>query len=82
MLLRSANLQDPTVQLALMQLCRRTGDRFRDIGEKLRKQCVERLTAANAREHLIQLIDVGGNLAEEEASMIIGESLPAGLRLK
>lgn len=81
-LLRSANLQDPTVQFALMQLCRRTGDRFRDIGEKLRKQCVERLTAANAREHLIQLIDVGGNLADEEASMIIGESLPAGLRLK
>ncbi len=81
-LLRSADLQNPAVQLALMQLCRRTGDRFRDIGEKLRKQCVERLTAAGAREHLIQLIEVGGNLADEEVSMIIGESLPAGLRLK
>lgn len=81
-LLRSADLRDSTVQLTMMQLCRRTGDRFRDIGERLRRQCVERLTEAGAREHLIQLIDIGGHLADEEASMIIGESLPAGLRLK
>jgi hypothetical protein len=35
----------------------------------------------NISKHLLQLIADGGVLESEEASLILGESLPAGLRL-
>ncbi len=74
-------LQDPAVDLALMQLGRRTQDRFRDIDEGLRQQIVSRLLSSGARPHLIQLVREGGTLEHEEAGLIFGESLPSGLRV-
>jgi hypothetical protein len=64
-----------------MQLSRRTGDRFRDIDESLRNRLLHRLDATSISSHLMQLIREGGTLDGEEASLIMGESLPAGLRL-
>ena len=80
-LLRTGDLHDPTTQLALMQLTRRTHDRFRDIEECLRKRVADRLSSAGARSHLVALITEGGSLESEEANLILGESLPVGLRL-
>jgi len=47
----------------------------------VRQRVLEGLTSAGARNHLISLIDVGGSLESDEASQILGESLPVGLRL-
>ncbi|MEJ7591839.1 MAG: Hsp70 family protein [Planctomycetaceae bacterium] len=80
-LLRTGDLHDSATQLALMQLTRRTHDRFRDVDETLRQRVADRLTAAGANRHLVALITEGGTLESEEASLILGESLPVGLRL-
>jgi len=80
-LVRTADLRSPGVQLALMQLSRRTGDRFRDIDSALRARVIDRLATAGAPPHFLHLISEGGTLEGEEASLILGESLPAGLRL-
>ena len=80
-LLRTGDLHDSTTQLALMQLTRRTHDRFRDVEDCLRNRVADRLTTANAKSHLVTLVTEGGSLESEEANLILGESLPVGLRL-
>jgi DNA-K related protein/Hsp70 protein len=66
-------------QLALMQSARLVNDRYRDIDAQLRKRVIEQLQQVVAPEHYIVLVERGGQLAGEEASQIIGESLPLGL---
>lgn len=80
-LLRVGDLNDSTTQLTLMQLARRTHDRFRDIDHALRDRVADRMTSAGVKSHLITLITEGGSLESEEASQILGEALPVGLRL-
>lgn len=80
-LLRVGDLNDSTMQLTLMQLSRRTHDRFRDIDDALRNRIADRMTSAGVKSHLITLITEGGALESEEASQILGEALPVGLRL-
>ncbi len=80
-LLRVGDLNDSTTQLTLMQLARRTHDRFRDIDDALRSQVADRMTSAGVKSHLITLITEGGSLESEETSLILGEALPVGLRL-
>lgn len=80
-LLREGDLQEATTQLTLMQLSRKTNDRFRDINDSLRKRVVDRLSTIGAKNHFVQLIAEGGTLESEEAGLILGESLPVGLRL-
>ena len=80
-MLRTADLNQPAVQLAIMQLSRRTDDRFRDVTASLRDRIIGKLSMTNISKHLLQLIADGGVLESEEASLILGESLPAGLRL-
>jgi molecular chaperone DnaK (HSP70) len=70
-----------TVHLALMQLCRRTDDRYRDIDANLRADVVKFMRNYNAPEHFIELVENGGGLDEEEQSRVFGESLPSGLRI-
>lgn len=67
-------------QLAVMLCARRTDDRYRDIDPSLRQSIVNQLT--DAPEHYRSLIERGGQLAQEEASEIVGESLPLGLRTR
>ncbi|MFO1065751.1 MAG: Hsp70 family protein [Pirellulales bacterium] len=65
-------------QLALMLCARRTGDRYRDIEPGLRSTVLSAL--ADAPLHYRVLVEQGGDLAQDESSEIIGESLPLGLR--
>ena len=66
---------------AVMQMARRTGDRYRDIDEQLREEVLRWMTEHAAPEHYLTLIREGGRLDEEEQGRILGESLPKGLRI-
>jgi hypothetical protein len=68
-------------QLSVMQLARRTEDRYRDLPEKLRREAVDWLTLENAPPHFVELVRTGGSLDSDEQGLVFGESLPKGLRL-
>ncbi len=67
--------------LAVMQIARRTDDRYRDLPEKLRCQAADFLAAAGAPSHFRELVQRGGSLDTNEQDLVFGESLPKGLRL-
>lgn len=67
---------------AVMQLARRTGDRFRDVSEPLRERAAAWLEAAGARHHYAQLVRRGGELETGEERLVFGDSLPAGLTIR
>ena len=76
------NRDDPVYHLAVMQLARRTNDRYRDISERQRQQSVAWLGDHHARDHLIKLVRVGGQLDTAEQGQVYGEAMPKGLRLR
>ncbi|HEX4125923.1 MAG TPA: hypothetical protein VHY37_14445, partial [Tepidisphaeraceae bacterium] len=67
---------------ALVQLTRRTRDRYRDVSEEVRNAAIAWLRSRNAEPHLIGLVSEGGSLAAAEQQSAFGESLPRGLRLE
>ncbi len=67
--------------LAVMQLARRTDDRYRDLSEKHRRDAADWLFAVNAPRHFTELVRNGGALQSDEQNMVFGESLPKGLRI-
>jgi hypothetical protein len=73
--------EEPMVQLAVMQLARKTLDRYRDIPDKLRQTVLAWLGDAKAPEHFGRLVAEAGQLDREEQGLVFGESLPAGLRI-
>jgi hypothetical protein len=73
---------DPSADLAVMQLARRTRDRWRDIPAQLRDDVLDWLTAREANEHYVQLVREGGTLDVQEQGQVLGESLPKGLRIR
>jgi molecular chaperone DnaK (HSP70) len=72
---------DPVGPLAVMQLARHTGDRYRDIPEKLRAAALGWLARESAPAHFVELVRAGGRLDREEQGLVFGESVPKGLRL-
>lgn len=80
--LLQVKLEDPGYNLALMQCARKVGDRYRDISEDLRSQVLRQLELRGASTHYQQLVREGGTLAGEEATDILGDSLPLGLKLR
>jgi len=72
---------DPVGTLAVMQIARKTDDRYRDLSQKLRDAAAAYLTRENAPSHFLTLVQSGGSLDHEEQGLIFGESLPKGLRL-
>lgn len=72
----------PEHRFAVMQLARRTGDRYRDLDDALRERVVNWLHAQQAPEHLLELVQTGGDLASREAEIAFGEALPIGLELR
>ncbi|MDW8037194.1 MAG: Hsp70 family protein [Thermoguttaceae bacterium] len=72
---------DPNLPLALMQLARRTEDRYRDLPDKSRQAVLQWLADHQAPDHFLVLVRDGGDLHTEEEGLIFGESLPIGLRL-
>lgn len=77
-----ADCNDTVTQLALMQMSRRTGDRYRDVRDTIRDDVINELTRGNARDHLIELVREVGTLESDEATQIFGEALPAGLKVR
>lgn len=69
-------------QFAVVQLARRTDDRYRDIAEELRQRTIDWLTDNDASPHAVQLVRDGGELDSEEQSRVFGEALPSGLRIQ
>jgi len=72
---------EPMALLAVMQLARRTGDRYREIPEKLRTHVLDWLARREAPAHFAQLVREVGQLDAEEQGMVFGEALPKGLRI-
>lgn len=68
-------------RLAVMQLARRTDDRYRDLPESLRERASTWLRQHDAPAHFRQLVTEGGRLDSDEQGLIFGEALPRGLRL-
>jgi hypothetical protein len=78
----TADVNDTVTQLALMQLCRRTEDRFRDVSDGVRSAVVKEMESAGAPDHFVTLIKERGELHSDEAGLVFGESLPTGLRIQ
>ena len=72
-----------TLKLTLVQLARRTGDRYRDLPAATREQVLGWLAARKAPDEYLRLVAEGGpDLAAETRAAILGDSLPAGLTLR
>jgi hypothetical protein len=67
---------------AVMQMARRTGDRYRDLDDRTRRDVLDWMQAADAPQHLLQLVRDGGALDREEQGRVFGEALPKGLRIQ
>ncbi len=65
----------------LSQLARRTGQRALDVNDEVRDQVIDALRVNHAREHLMQMVEKGGELESGEEKQFFGEALPIGLRL-
>jgi len=68
-------------RFALVQLARKTGDRYRDIDDAQRARVVAWLHEQKTSAHFIELVEKGGELGSREREMTFGESLPVGLIL-
>lgn len=71
----------PLASFAVMQLARRTGDRYRDIDDSTRGNVIAWMDRAAAPTRYRQLVKDVGTLESEDQSLIFGESLPKGLRI-
>ncbi|MDR1958751.1 MAG: hsp70 family protein [Planctomycetaceae bacterium] len=68
----------PAGGFALMLLARKTGDRYRDIGDVLRTQV---LRVLSGQPHFAELVRESGGLNTAECGLMFGEPLPSGLTL-
>jgi len=66
---------------AITQLCRRTGDRARDVSEALRTEVVAALDAAKAPSSWQQMVALVVALSAADEARALGDTLPAGLTL-
>lgn len=67
--------------LAATRMARRTGDRARDVSERLREEVLRRLEAIRARPAWIAQVAEVVQEGEREHAEAFGESLPVGFRL-
>jgi len=72
---------DPCGQLAVMEMARRTEDRYRELPEKLRRKVIDWLQLHDTRPHFVELVRNVGQLDRQEQGLVFGESLPKGLRV-
>ena len=67
---------------AVTQLARLSGDRERDLSPESRARIVERLRREKAPEKWISMVETVTELDTADESLVFGESLPPGLRLR
>lgn len=70
-----------SVIFCLTQWGRKTDDRYRDLGDATRGRILSLLEQLNAPSHSVKLVCERRSLSEEEASILIGDSLPLGFSL-
>jgi hypothetical protein len=64
-----------------VQLTRRTGDRYRDVSDKLRDAVQQWLVTRQAPQHFVTLVGEGGDLREDEQVLVFSESVLPGLKI-
>ena len=72
---------DPLVSFAVMQLARKTGDRYRDIDETTRHSVLLWMDRTQTAKRHRELVREVGTLETEDQSLLFGEALPKGLRI-
>ena len=73
--------ENPPPLWPVVQLARKTGDRYLDLSREPRQRVMQWLAERDAPPHWLALVRDGGRLDHEEEGLAFGESLPAGLRL-
>ncbi|QIL84506.1 hsp70 family protein [Vibrio sp. HDW18] len=73
--------QQPMCAFAVVMMCRKTGDRSRDVNEEWRAQVVSKLKQSRVSESWINLVSEVMELNANETQRAFGESLPHGLML-
>lgn len=73
--------QDGAIALGVMQLARKTDDRYRDLDDADQRAALAFLESDERYAHYAVLVREGGKLDDEEQGVIFGESLPKGLQL-
>ena len=71
----------PRAAQAAVQLARRTGDRARDVNERVRQEVEKRLVAMGAEETWVRAVREVVAVEESERAAFFGDALPPGLRL-
>jgi molecular chaperone DnaK (HSP70) len=71
----------PEAAFAATLIARKSGDRARDIDEKLRIQIVDRLKQTRAPSSWIEIVETVKQLNKQEEKQVFGEDLPPGLKL-
>ena len=67
---------------AVVQLCRLTGDRSRDLDDDARAQALAALKTAGAPDAWLQMVTELAPLAVADEARVLGDTLPIGLRLR
>jgi uncharacterized protein DUF3731/Hsp70 protein len=78
---RRAGELPPSSVFVGMQLTRRTGDRYRDVSDKLRDAVQQWLIKRQAPQHFVTLVGEGGDLHEDEQVWVFSESVLPGLKI-
>lgn len=68
--------------LALAQLARRTDQRGMDVSEGHRVSVLAALKAAGTNGDLARMVEVAGEIGQDQVGIILGDALPLGLRLE
>ncbi|NNJ25612.1 Chaperone protein HscA [Planctomycetes bacterium LzC2] len=80
-LIKQSDDDDDPPLWPLVQLARKTGDRYLDLPRDAQLRVMQYLAERDAPSHWLALVRDGGRLDHEEEGLAFGESLPAGLRL-
>lgn len=67
---------------AVLQMARRTADRYRDVSKLARERALTWLADAGAPGHYLELVREVGELETGEERLVFGESLPKGLTIR
>ena len=73
--------EDPIDSFTVMQLARKTDDRYRDLDDETRHAVLKWMDRVQSPKSLRRLVREAGTLDSEQQSLVFGESLPTGLRI-
>jgi hypothetical protein len=71
----------PTAMAAAAQIARRTGDRARDVGDRVRQEVDKRMVAAGADAAMLRAVREVVEIDDRDRAAFFGDALPLGLRL-